>query len=497
MQNKEIILQMNNINKSFPGVLALQDAGLTVYKGTVTALLGENGAGKSTLVKILSGVYTADSGEIIYEGRKVCFNDTRTSSKNGIAMIHQELNLISNLTIADNLFLGREIRKSFGRIDKKAIRLESKKLLAKVNLDIDPDTPIKDLSIGICQMIEIAKSFTVDAKIIIMDEPTSSLVDKDVERLFELIRQLKSEGKAIIYISHRLNEIFEICDEVLVMRDGRRIAQYPVSQVNEERLIEDIAGRKMDKSYPYIEAVAQKPVLEFKDISNDKIKNSSGCFYGGLITGLSGLVGSGRTEIDKTLFGVYPLLSGKIFIDGKETLIKNPQDALSKGIVYLSEDRKGDGLILSMSVAENVTLSALKAFEELMFFLNAKKEADAVRDYVSKLKIKTPSISQIIKNLSGGNQQKAAIARALEVKPRLLILDEPTRGIDVGAKREIYDLMNSLKQEGLAIAMISSDMNEILGLSDMVMVFREGRISGIIDRKEATSQRIMQYAVVG
>jgi ribose transport system ATP-binding protein len=497
MENKEIILQMNNINKSFPGVLALQDAGLTVYKGTALALLGENGAGKSTLVKILSGVYKADSGEIIYEGRRVSFPDTRTSAECGIAMIHQELNLISTLTVADNLFLGREIKTSFGRIDKKAIRRKSKELLAKVNLDIDPDTPVKDLSIGICQMIEIAKSLTVNAKIIVMDEPTSSLVDKDAARLFELIRQLKNEGRAIIYISHRLHEIFEICDEVLVMRDGRRIAQYLVSEANEERLIEDIAGRKMDKSYPYIETVRQKPVLEFKNISNDKIKDCSGCFYGGLITGLSGLVGSGRTEIAKTLFGVYPINAGKIFIDGKEMRIKNPKDALEKGIVYLSEDRKGDGLILSMSVSDNVTLSALKAFEGLMFFLNGKKEADKVGAYISKLHIKTPSIRQIIKNLSGGNQQKAAIARALEVKPRLLILDEPTRGIDVGAKREIYDLMNSLKQEGLAIAMISSDLNEILGLSDIVMVFREGKISAAIDRKEVSAQKVMQHAVVG
>lgn len=494
---ENVLLEMKGISKSFPGVKALKSGNLTVYKGRVMALLGENGAGKSTLMNILSGVFEADGGEIFYQGKKVSFKNTHQSAGCGIAMIHQELNLIPRLSAAENLFLGREFTNRFGKLDKKKIYQKSQELLKKVRLDILPDTIVKDLSVGARQMIEIAKSFTIDANLIIMDEPTASLVDRDVERLFDLIAELKKEGKSIIYISHRLDEIFKIADDVTVMRDGEFVSMRPIAQTNEEQLIEDIVGRKVGKRYPFVKGVRGKKIFEFKNLVGKNIKNSSGAFYEGQTVGFSGLVGSGRTELARAIFGAYNLSGGGFFIDAKSVKIKTPKQALKYGIVYLSEDRKGDGLVLSISVLGNATLSSLKSLESKLLKINKKKEKSIVKSLIEKLYIKTPSGAQIVKNLSGGNQQKVALARALMVKPKLLILDEPTRGIDVGAKKEIYDLINELKSAGMAILMISSDMNEILGLSDRVMVFCEGKITANLEREDASSERIMSYAIGG
>jgi ribose transport system ATP-binding protein len=372
---------------------------------------------------------------------------------------------------------------------------EAASLLEKVRLDVDPRTPVRELSVGMQQMVEIAKSFTVNASLIIMDEPTASLADKDVERLFVLIRQLKQDAKSIVYISHRMNEIFAICDDILVMRDGSYVAERETAATNEGELIQDIVGRKMEEQYPYVGGTPGKKVVEISHLTGKNCKNNSGAFYAGVTTGLFGLVGSGRTELARALFGAYPLEGGDIFVDGTHTRIPSPESALLQGVVYLSEDRKGDGLVLSLSVSSNTMLSALKEIQGLLFHLDTQKEGVIVGDLIKKLRIKTPSPYQAVKNLSGGNQQKVALARALTVRPRLLLLDEPTRGIDVGAKKEIYDLINELKLSGIAVVMVSSDMNEILGISDRVMVFCEGKITGTLERGEMDSKKIMRYAV--
>jgi ribose transport system ATP-binding protein len=485
---------MRNISKSFPGVAALKNARFKAYKGRVTALLGENGAGKSTLMKTLCGVHKPDGGEIILRGKNVMFKNTYESAAAGIAMIHQELNLIPRLSIADNLFLGREIRAKTGGVDRKKTLAMAEELLARVNLRADPSTAVNELSVGMRQMVEIAKALTVNAELIIMDEPTASLADKDVARLFELIKTLKERQTAIVYISHRMNEIFSICDDVTIMRDGEWIMDKEISLTSEGELVEAIVGRKMEEQYPFFAGEKKRRALEIKNITGKNIKGSSAVFYAGETTGFFGLVGSGRTELARAIFGAYPA-RGSFFADGKALRLNNPQAALAAGIVYLSEDRKGDGLVLSLSVAHNTTLCMLRELRKLFFCLDAAKEKTTVTGLVKKLKIKTAASQEPVKNLSGGNQQKVAFARALTVNPRFLILDEPTRGIDVGAKKEIYTLINELKSSGIAVVMISSDLNEILGVCDRTFIFYEGAITGCLERGDMTSERIMRYAI--
>ncbi len=492
--NKEIILQMKDICKSFPGVKALNGACLNAYKGRVMALMGENGAGKSTLMKIMTGIYTKDSGTIFYRGNEVTFKGTKDSQESGIAIIHQELNLIQHMNITENIFLGRELTNSFGKIDWALMHEEARSILNLLNVEDSEKTLIKDLTIGKMQMVEIAKALSQNAKLIVMDEPTDALTDKETESLFKVIKELTSEGKSIIYISHRLKEIPAICDDITILRDGKFISEAEVKDIDENYIIEKMVGRTLSEQFPNVSVTPGAEVLKIENLCGKYVKNASFTLKQGEILGIAGLMGAGRSELVKTIYGYYKKSSGKVFIEGKEVFIDSPESGVNHGIAYVSEDRKGDGLVLGLSVKENMTLSSLKFFSNRLG-LNKNAENKSVDEYIRKFGVKTPSPNQIIKNLSGGNQQKVAIAKALLTNPKILILDEPTRGVDVGAKKEIYDVINELKKKGLSIIMISSEMPEVMGLSDRIMVIHEHKISGTLSKDEFTQEKIMRYAV--
>ena len=494
--SKEIVLKMKDIVKTFPGVKALDGASLNIYGGRVMALLGENGAGKSTLIKVMTGIYKMDSGEIFVGNEKVNFKNITDSQKRGIAVIHQELNLIPELSITENIFLGREIMGPLGKIDKKAMGDEARKLLDRLNIKESEKILVKDLTIGKMQMVEIAKALSQKASIIIMDEPTDALTDKETDSLFDVIRELSNSGKSIVYISHRLKEIPEICHDITILRDGKFITEAEVKDIDEEFIIKNMVGRTLDEQFPRVCCEKGKEVLKVEHLKNKYVDDVSFTLHAGEILGLSGLMGAGRTELAKTIYGHYKKESGKIIVDGKERCLKSSEDGINCGIAYVSEDRKGDGLVLGMPVKENMTLSALKAFSTIFKIQHSNEKKDVI-DYVEKFRIKTPSINQKIKNLSGGNQQKVAIAKALLTEPKILILDEPTRGVDVGAKKEIYDFINELKKDGLSIIMISSEMPEILGLSDRILVIHNNKISGEFKAEDATQEKIMRCAVGG
>ena len=495
VEGKEI-LKMENISKSFPGVKALDDVNFTVYENEVMALLGENGAGKSTLMKILSGVYTKDEGKIILEGEEVDITSPRDATSKGIAIIHQELNLVPYLTVYENIFLGREMKSPYGGLYKKEMIKQSREILERLKVNISPTTTVNYLSIAQQQMVEIAKALSLNAKIIIMDEPTDTLTDNEVSSLFEIIRELKKQGKGLVYISHRIKEVFEVCDKLTVLRDGQFVGERNVSEVDEGEIIRLMVGRTLDEQFPYIKTDYDEEVLKVENLNNEYVKDLSFTLKKGEILGISGLVGAGRTELAKTLYGFYKKDTGKIILNGEELNLNSPKEALDKGIVYVSEDRKSDGLILIMDVKSNITISALEKFKTFLG-LDKKKEYEVAEEYKEKINIKTPSLYQQVKNLSGGNQQKVAIAKSLLTDPKVLILDEPTRGVDVGAKREIYDLLNEIKKEGRSIIMISSEMPEILGMSDRILVMHEGELKGELNREEATQEKIMSYIVRG
>lgn len=492
--NKEIVLQMKDICKSFPGVKALDGACLNAYKGRVMALMGENGAGKSTLMKIMTGIYNKDSGTVFYHGHEVTFKGTKDSQEAGIAIIHQELNLIQHMSITENIFLGRELTNSFGRIDWTLMHREARSILDLLNVEDSEKTLIKDLTIGKMQMVEIAKALSQNAKLIVMDEPTDALTDKETESLFKVIKELTSEGKSIIYISHRLKEIPAICDDITVLRDGKFISEAEVKDIDENYIIEKMVGRTLSEQFPNVTVTPGDEVLKVENLCGQYVKDASFTLKKGEILGIAGLMGAGRSELVKTIYGYYKKSSGKVFIEGQETSITSPESGVNHGIAYVSEDRKGDGLVLELSVKENMTLSSLKFFSSRLG-LNKNAENKSVDEYIEKFGVKTPSPNQIIKNLSGGNQQKVAIAKALLTNPKILILDEPTRGVDVGAKKEIYDVINELKKKGLSIIMISSEMPEVMGLSDRIMVIHEHKISGTLSKDEFTQEKIMRYAV--
>ncbi|TCO77474.1 ribose ABC transporter ATP-binding protein RbsA [Marinisporobacter balticus] len=492
---KQPIFEMKAITKEFPGVKALDHVDFKIHKGRVMALLGENGAGKSTLMKILSGVYQKDDGEIIYEGKKVDIKGPKDAQEEGISIIHQELNLIPHLTIGENIFLGREPVNAFKKIDWTKLYKDSEVLLKKLKVDKSPKELVASLSIGEQQMVEIAKALSLNAKIIIMDEPTDALTKKETESLFHVIHELRAQQKSIVYISHRLEEIFQVCDDVTVLRDGKFIGEAQVKTLNEDQLIEMMVGRKLTEQFPSVVVEKGDVALEVKNLSNEYVKDISFLLRKGEILGISGLMGSGRTELAKSIYGALRKDSGKVYIDGKEVNIKSTQNALKEGIAYVSEDRKGQGLILGLSVKENMSISSLKDFESPIFKINRTKEKKAVKNYIAQMAIKTPTERQKIKNLSGGNQQKVSIAKGLMTNPKILILDEPTRGVDVGAKKEIYDLINKFKQTGMSIIMISSEMPEILGMSDRILVMHQGRITGELDRTDASQEKIMKCAV--
>lgn len=491
----EPLLELKDIDKSFPGVKALSGATLRIYPGRVMALVGENGAGKSTLMKVLTGIYKKDAGEVIYQGESCAFNGPKSSQEAGIGIIHQELNLIPELTIAENIFLGREFTRAFGAIDWKKMYAEADKLLARLNLAYSSHRLVSELSIGDQQMVEIAKVLSFGSKVIIMDEPTDALTDTETESLFSVIRELRDQGCGIVYISHRLKEIFEICDDVTVLRDGQFIGEKPVASLKEDTLIEMMVGRKLEDQYPRINIPQGKTKLNVINLSGEDVHDVSFSLHESEILGISGLMGAGRTELMKIIYGALPKTNGTVELDGKPCQIKKPAEGLEQGIVYISEDRKRDGLVLGMSVKENMSLTALRYFSRGMGVLNHKEEQLTVGDFIKLFNIKTPSMDQTIGFLSGGNQQKVAIARGLMTRPKVLILDEPTRGVDVGAKKEIYQLINKFKQEGLSIILISSEMPEVMGMSDRILVMHGGRISGEFSAHNVTQEMLMAAAV--
>ncbi len=458
------------------------------------ALLGENGAGKSTLMKILSGVYQKTEGKILYKGKEVEFKTPKEAQKSGIAIIHQELNMVSELSIGENIFLGREPRKYGNVIDWKKLYDDAEALLKQLNINENPRKKIKNLSIGKKQMVEIAKALSLDAEIIIMDEPTDALTDTETESLFKIIETLIEKDKSIVYISHRLKEIFQMCDYVTVLRDGQFISENPVEEIDENKLIEMMVGRKLEEQYPYLVKEPGDALLKVKKISNSHVRDISFEVRAGEILGVAGLMGAGRTELAKSIYGTIKIDTGTVYLEHHAVKIKSEHDALKYGIAYVSEDRKKYGLVLGLSVRENISLSSLNKISKY-HIINKPREKKEAEYYVEKMSIKTPSLRQRVKNLSGGNQQKVSIAKTLLTKPKVLILDEPTRGVDVGAKKEIYELINEFKSQGMGIILISSEIPEILGICDRVMVMYEGGVSGFLDRKDADQEKIMRLAV--
>lgn len=490
---REILLKMEGITKEFPGVKALDAVHLNVYKGKVMALLGENGAGKSTLMKILSGVYQKTSGELYFKGEKLVVNGPKDAMQKGIAIIHQELNLIEGLSIAENIFMGRYPTHA-GKINWKQLYQMSTELLDKLNLKIHPKTRVSTLSIGQKQMVEIAKALSFQTDLIIMDEPTDALTDQETIKLFEVIRELIKAGKSVVYISHRLPEIFEICDDVTILRDGQFVAELPVSEIDENKLIEYMVGRKLEDQFPYVPCASDEVIFEVKKLSNKWVQDIQFALKKGEILGVAGLMGAGRTELAKSIYGNLKCEEKDMVLAGNTALAKSEKQALKEGIAYVSEDRKKDGLVLGLSVSSNVTLSSLEKYSSASV-IRKKQENEAVHHYKDSMRIKTPSLKQSVKLLSGGNQQKVSIAKALSIGPKVLILDEPTRGVDVGAKKEIYELMNAFKAEGMGILMISSEIPELLGVCDRIMVMHAGKIAGTLKREEATQEKIMRLAI--
>lgn len=487
------LLEMRGIVKNFPGVQALKSVDFDVRRGEVHALVGENGAGKSTLMKILAGVYQADAGEIIFKGQPVVFRTPRQAQEAGIVTIYQELNQVPYLSVTENIFLGSEWTRN-GLLDWPAMHQEARRLLAKLHLDIDPRAPLYTLGVGQQQMVEVAKALHHKADLIIMDEPTSALSVREIEDLFAIIAELKAEGVAIIYISHHLEETFAISDRTTVLRDGRKVATQPSSELTVEQLIRLMVGRDLAEQFPKEIAPRGKEMLRVEGLRREgKLYDISFSVHAGEILGIAGLVGAGRTELVRAIFGADPIDGGRIFVEGQEVRIRSPRDAVRHGIALLTEDRKTQGLVLLMSVRDNVTLASLDRLTRGLF-TNAAKEQALTDGFIHSLAIKTPSHQQLVMNLSGGNQQKIVLAKWLATHPKVLIFDEPTRGIDVGAKVEIYRLMNELARRGVAILMVSSELPEVLGMSDRIMVIHEGRVAGFLNRDEANQERIMELA---
>ena len=489
------LLTMKNIKKSFSGVAALKNAELELNKGEVVALMGENGAGKSTLMKILTGIYSKDEGTVTFEGKEVEYKSVSESEEAGIAIVHQELNMMNDLTVAQNLFIGKERKKGIF-IDDAKMAEDAKELFKKLNVDINPNVKIGNLTVGKQQMVEIAKAISTNAKVIVFDEPTAALTDSEIEELFKVINDLRAKGTGIIYISHRMDEINVISDKVIVMRDGEYVGTLVTKECTKDDIIKMMVGRTvfMEPKTKSDVAADAEVVLRCENLNRGKhVKDVSFDLRKGEILGFSGLMGAGRTEVARLIFGADPMDSGKIYIHGKEVSIKSTKDAVNAGIGYLSEDRKRYGLLVDKSVEENTCLSSLEKFTKGLF-IDGSKSKTVSEKYVQELRTKTPSVTQIIKKLSGGNQQKVVIAKWLVKDSEILIFDEPTRGIDVGAKSEIYDLMERLVKEGKSIIMISSELPEVLRMSDRVVVMCEGRITGCLDISEASQEGIMTCA---
>ncbi|MCC8045677.1 MAG: sugar ABC transporter ATP-binding protein [Clostridiales bacterium] len=491
----EVILTMKDIDKSFPGVHALDHVQFELRKGEVHALMGENGAGKSTLMKVLTGIYTKDSGTITYEGREVEFHNAKEAQDAGVVIVHQELNMLNHLTVAQNIFIGREPKKGFG-IDDKKMREDSAALFKRLNIDIDPAATMGDLTVGKQQMCEIAKAISHDAKVIVFDEPSAALTEAEIEELFKIIRDLRRQQIGIIYISHRMDEIKVITDRVTVMRDGSYVGTLITEECTKNDIVNMMVGRVIYED-PKTASLVPKDapvVLKVENLNAGRmVQNVSFELHKGEILGFSGLMGAGRTETARAIFGADKKESGDIYVNGEKVTINSPQDAVKHGIGYLSEDRKRYGIVVQKSISENTTLACLEEYMNGLF-IDKKREDETAQKFVDSLATKTPGVDQLVVNLSGGNQQKVVIAKWLCKNSDILIFDEPTRGIDVGAKNEIYKLMNQLAAEGKSIIMISSEMTEILRMSDRIIVMCEGKITGEIAIEDATQENIMNLA---
>ena len=494
MQKKPII-EVDNITKVFPGVRALDKVGLKLLPGEVHGLVGENGAGKSTLIKIISGVYQPNSGEIFFNGIKQIIRDPSFALHLGIVPVHQEINLEQHLSVAENIFIGRQPKTKLGLIDYREMNRLAAEWLNELGVHIDPKMPLGMISIAERQMVSIARAISLDAKVLIFDEPTSSLAEHETNALFKAIRKLKKKDIGIIYISHRLEEVFKICDCLTIMRDGSVVAEKNMSEVTSESIIRMMIGRDIKEMYQKDRLRIGKQVLEVRNLSVKGILNDiSFEINSGEIVGIAGLVGAGRTELVRAIFGDLQKASGKVFIDGKEVKINTPADSIKAGIGLVPEDRKEQGLVLGLPVANNICMAIMSKITNLGI-INRKKETEFANQYVNQLSIRTPSIDQPVQYLSGGNQQRVVIAKWLATKPKLLLVDEPTRGIDVGAKAEIHALLNELAKNGVAILMISSELPEILAMSDRILVMHQGQLKAELSGKKATEEEVMRYAI--
>jgi ribose transport system ATP-binding protein len=489
------VLEVRQGTKRFPGVLALRQVDLSVQPGEVLALIGENGAGKSTLMKVLAGEQKLDSGSILLDGELIAFESVQDSLQAGVALIHQELNLSDNLSVGANIFLGREPRR-FGWIRERLIEQEAQSWLATVGLDVSPKLPVRRLTIGHQQLIEIAKALSVNARVLIMDEPTSSLSDVEAKRLFDVIRQLRSRGVSIIYISHRLSEVDDIADRVVVLRDGKNAGELQRDEISHRRMVELMVGRDVNRFYARQTHAAGDVRLQVDGLVTraHPACQLSFSLRRGEIVALAGLIGAGRSEVLQALFHIDPPMAGNLRIDGESRHLRNPRDAIRAGIALVPEDRKQQGLILEMAVRENISLASLRQHQHLCGLLNWRREESDTRQMVRQLNVKASGPEQMVQYLSGGNQQKVVLGKWLTLSPRILLLDEPTRGVDIGAKQEIYELMERLAREGMAILFVSSEMEEILGIADRVLVMHEGQLAGQLDGDARSERAILQLA---
>ncbi|EIM11224.1 sugar ABC transporter ATP-binding protein [Bacillus atrophaeus] len=490
-------IDMNDIHKAFGKNQVLSGVSFNLKPGEVHALMGENGAGKSTLMNLLTGLHGLDKGSIRINGKETYFSNPKEAEQNGIAFIHQELNIWPEMTVLENLFIGKEMTSKLGILNTKKMKALAKKQFEKLSVSLSLDQEAGKCSVGQQQMIEIAKALMTKAEVIIMDEPTAALTEREINKLFEVIASLKKDGVSIVYISHRMEEIFSICDRITIMRDGKTVDTTNISETSFDEVVKKMVGRELTDRYPQRRPELGDIVLEVRDASKKgSFEHVSFHVRSGEIVGVSGLMGAGRTEIMRALFGIDRLDSGEIWLAGKKTNIKNPNDAVKKGLGFITENRKDEGLVLDTSIRENIALPSLTSFSP-KGVIDQKREASFVELLINRLTIKTASPETHARNLSGGNQQKVVIAKWIGIGPKVLILDEPTRGVDVGAKREIYTLMNELTDRGVAIIMVSSELPEIIGMSDRIIVVHEGKISGEVASREATQERIMTLATGG
>ena len=487
------ILELKNITKKYPGVIALNDVSIEFVKGEAHALVGENGAGKSTLIKSCTGAVKPNSGSVVIDGEAFTSLTPQISEAHGIGVIYQEFNLVGELSVAENIFLGRAIRKGL-IINKKAMAREAAAIFEQFNIDIDPYALVSSLTVGYQQLVEIAKALSQKARVLIMDEPSAPLTSAEAERLYQVVEKLKAKGVTVIYISHRMEEIFRLTERITVLRDGQKIATVKTSETNMDDLVKLMVGRELKETYPERKAcISDEIMLDVQNLSGNGVSDISFQIKKGEVLGFAGLIGAGRTETAELLFGAAKRTAGTVQLNGKVVTPKSPRDAIDSGIALVPEDRKGKGALMDMTIRSNTSMAILERISSF-FVIDKKEEARLANQYRESIRIKTPSIEQKIKNLSGGNQQKVIIARWLASEPELVIFDEPTRGIDVGAKSEIYALVNSLVEDGKSVLMISSEMEEVMGMSDRIVVLCDGKISGSLDRKDFNQETIMNFA---